>query len=615
MEFYVKKFFALLIICLLTITGTLAGCATFSIDKVKYYNEVVAKVGDTKITRYELLNAYENYGYNYYVSQQSQTEKEALSNTLELLIDRELLYQHGLENKDKYQPSAYQINQAIQSIFDNVDKQFETFTSQAKTILRIDIEKPVEEENNDNSTAKVYNYSKDYKYNKRAQIVFEDGEYVIEYILDEEKELEANDALIDINIINDYENKDIVSSIINAYFNHLNEEYDYLGNSRDVVINKAVAIMTNNIINNQYYLRDENGKPLSKDTKVIITNYFKDYFDSEIKSLYLENIRTDYLTNESKTFDLNDLIEEYDYLVTLDKNKYRNRESAYKEALKGASTNADSILHHRDLTDDTKFGYFVHTLLSFSEGQKTAITQLDNQLKAGNISQEYHDEQYGLILANTKIMYREQSSNEDGETIYTETDTKKTLGEIILEYNQVDNLNEFIDFMFKYTGDAESTLKAGMPYVVGTNGNSSMVEEFNAEAIRLMGLGKDSMSDSISINDDMVDIDAQNLCVTSYGIHLLYYVGEVGATDIDPEKAVFNLDESDINNLFKVKLNPLTGKTYFDMLFDKVYPASSTEENYTSNNGYSDFEKGITDNLDNRVTRYSSKIKATKSNI
>ncbi len=613
MEFYVKKLFALLIICLLTLTGTLAGCATFSIDKVKYYNEVVAKVGNTKITRYELLNAYENYGYSYYVSQQSQSEKEAISNTLELLIDRELLYQYGLDNKDIYKPTSYQINQAIQNIFDNLDSQFESFTSQAKTILKIDIEKPVKEESS-SSDAKVYNYTTDYKYSKRAEIVLDGDQYVIKYILNDENVLEENDALIDISIINDYENKDIVSYIINAYFDHLLEEYDYLGDKRDLVITKATNIMTTNIINNQYYLRDENGKPFSKETQDVIRKYFVDYFNSELKSLYLENIRTYYLKNESKTFDLTELINEYDYLVTLDRNKYKNREQAYKDALKGSGTGADSILHHRELTDDTKFGYFVHTLLTFSEGQKTAMTQLESELKAGVISQAEYDKEYALILANTKVTYREKSVNEKDEVIYTETDTKKTLSEIFADYDKVDNLDEFIDFMFKYTGDADSTLKAGMPYVVGTNGNSSMVEEFNTEAIRLMNLGKDSMSDSIYIDENKIDLDAQNLCVTTYGIHLLYYVGEVGSTDIDPDKAVINLDE-DTNNLFKVELNPLTGKTYFDMLFDKVYPASSAEENYTSNTGYSDFEKNITDSLDNKVTRYSSKIKGTKTNI
>ena len=47
-----KKLSAILVCLLMIVAGSLAGCATFSIDKVKYYNEVLAKVGDSHITRY-----------------------------------------------------------------------------------------------------------------------------------------------------------------------------------------------------------------------------------------------------------------------------------------------------------------------------------------------------------------------------------------------------------------------------------------------------------------------------------------------------------------------------------------------------------------------------------
>lgn len=622
MEFYVKKFFALIIICLITLTCSLAGCATFSIDKVKYYNEVVAKVGDTNITRYELLSAYNNYGYNYYVTQQSMEEKEAINKTLDLLIDRELLFQYGLDNKDKFKPTSYQVNQSIQNIFDNTDQQFASLTSQAKTYFNIKTEKP-EETVEEKDEATVYNFSKDYKYQKRAKLVKsedqgEEDTYVIEYILEPEKELDVNDALIDIEIIEDYENKDIVQAIIDAYFPHLNEEYNYLGNDRDLVISKAKTIMIGNIIENQHYLRDSNGKPYSKESKDIIYNYFKDSFESEIKSIYLDNIRKDYLVNESRTFDLNELIEQYNYLVTLDKNKYTNHEKDYKEALKNIKTDADSILYHikdwKDNKDDTKFGYFIHTLISFSEGQQTRITQLEKELNAKNITPEEYDKEYAKILASTTITYREKSTNEDGDIIYTDTENTKSFGNIMADYNSVNSLETFIDFMFKYTGDSSATLKQGMPYVVGNNGYSGMVEEFNAEALRLMKLGAGSMSDTITIDTDLVDLDAQNLCITTYGIHLLYYVGEVGSTDIEPEKAIISLDDSEFN-LYTTELNPLSNKTYFDMLFDKVYPATSADENLTSNNGYTEFEENLADSLSHKVTKYTSKIKSTKTKI
>ena len=80
-----KKFSAIFICLLMIITCGLAGCATFSIDKVAYYNEVLATVDETKITRFDLLTAYNSYGNSYYVQQMGQSEGEALKSTLDLL--------------------------------------------------------------------------------------------------------------------------------------------------------------------------------------------------------------------------------------------------------------------------------------------------------------------------------------------------------------------------------------------------------------------------------------------------------------------------------------------------------------------------------------------------
>ena len=105
------------------VTCGLAGCATFSINKVKYYNEVLATVDETKITRFDLLSAYNSYGNSYYVQQLGQSEEEALKSTLDLLIDRELMYQYALDNDAMYRPTAYQVNEIIKEMFNSLDEQ------------------------------------------------------------------------------------------------------------------------------------------------------------------------------------------------------------------------------------------------------------------------------------------------------------------------------------------------------------------------------------------------------------------------------------------------------------------------------------------------------------
>ena len=113
----------------MVITCGLAGCAGFKIDKVKYYNEVVAKVGETNITRYDLLSAYNSYGKSYYVSQMGQSEQEALSSTLNLLMDREALYLYAsnAENNTTYKPTAYQVNSIVENMYSSLDKQMDTY--------------------------------------------------------------------------------------------------------------------------------------------------------------------------------------------------------------------------------------------------------------------------------------------------------------------------------------------------------------------------------------------------------------------------------------------------------------------------------------------------------
>ena len=186
-------------------------------------------------------------------------------------------------------------------------------------------------------------------------------------------------------------------------------------------------------------------------------------------------------------------------------------------------------------------------------------------------------------------------------------------------------MSAFIQFMFKYTTDT-ATLSQGMPYVVGTDGYSSMVEAFTNEAIMLM-TGKDNKGNVVMegkpgnmSNADITNIDS--LCITEYGIHLLYYIGNVNSFDIpysDSNNVYIeneNRNESNMFNLYKKTINPLTKQTYFDMMFDLVYPASSGEV-YTSNNGYTEFEENITETskLTHKVTKHTTKIKATKTSI
>lgn len=609
METAVKKFSAFILCLLFVVTCALTGCATFSIDKVKYYNETLATVGKEHITRYDLLSAYTGYGENYFVTQQGMSQKKALNETLNLLIDRELLYRYALDNKDKYAITEYQFNSSIQSLFENMDSQMQSNVEIAKNIFDIDAEDEGTE-----TQADVEKFSReDYTYEKRAEVVYENNAYVIKYLDKEAEPVEKylSQSFIDAYVGNGSTNG-LIDEIISKYFAHFKSDLQDNEKTENVekLYNKSISLLAHDLIDYEKYLLDDNGKPFNTVTDDLIYRYFEKNFNNQIKSQYLENIREYYLQHEKLS--LNELIKKYNRLYSTSFNKYNGNEASYKEKMKDISTSGDKVLHHagtlqgdhKVLSDGTRFGYFIHTLLPFTTKQKNDITNC-----------EKGSSDYDAVVASTSAKPR------NAEGVVEEGVQANSLETILKEYETICDetdynvrLEKFIQFMFKYTGDT-GTLKAGMPYVVGTNGNSAMEQAFTDEAVRLMT--------EVDFEGAMSDADTSNLCITSYGIHFIFYVGDVSKFDIDNSNSVYIETEnraSDLSgkyNLYTKTLNILTGETYFDKLFDEVYPASSEANNYTSNTGYSADEQMFIDEsmVSHKVTKYTSKISGTKTKI
>ncbi|MCQ2564343.1 MAG: hypothetical protein MJ152_00540, partial [Clostridia bacterium] len=138
---------------------------------------------------------------------------------------------------------------------------------------------------------------------------------------------------------------------------------------------------------------------------------------------------------------------------------------------------------------------------------------------------------------------------------------------------------------------------------------SGMEAAFTKEALDLMRNYKDT---GIRMSD--VDkVDANKMCVSSYGIHFVYYVGEISSTnDPDPNSAFCSKNVVGVDNLCST-LNPLTGETYFDKLFNSVYPTDSNEEIYASVDSYDVYEESLIDN--SKITIDETKLNGTKSSI
>lgn len=625
-----KKFTVLLLCFLAIITCGLAGCATFSIDKVKFYNDVVAKLGDKNFTRFELMEAYESYGYQLYVSQKGQSEEQALQSTLDYLVDSEALYL-SIKDDNTYKPTAYQVNEIVKSLFSSFDSTLDTYVEKATKILNVELQDATQSESIVQKTSTTRNEF-DFASSRRATIVKDGDTYKIQYVKSEDENLITSyEKYIDSAYLEDFNKAGIAKEIKDKYLANLKNKLNsrnYIIKSteikleKDVLFNKVIELFAEQLKDYEYYLRDANNQPYSTKTDELIERAISREFTSSIKSQHIKNLRNRYLKDEKLS--INELKTEFVDLVTASYEKYKEDESTYKTNMKEIGSKGDTIFYHpTNLEDNTKFGYFTHTLLGFSETQKTKIKNLNYNPEEDDGTVDKKSTYENIVLTETEIPYRNSEGVEVGKT---------TVANVLKEYKDIFNmpnsteaeyqakLSAFIDFTLKYSSDPGS-LTAGMPYVVGTNGFSGMEENFTKEAIKLMNTETSGAMSTVDFEGTTTD----GMCITPYGIHLIFYVGNVNAYDVNYDEIELMQfedtvieDEEDAQdellNLTTKVLNPLTGETYFDMLFDKVYPADSSSF-YTSNTGYSTTELLLIRDAkaDLGYTTYDKVIKSTLS--
>ena len=587
------KKFTLLVICLLIgISCCLSGCSTFSVNYVKYYNETVAEVNDERISRFDLINAYNNYGYSYYVSQQGKSEKEALSETLNLLIDRKLLSDYA---KETYTLSHYEINEVYKAVLDSLEETFDSYKADAREILELDAIEDADEEESETA----YKLD-DYKYTKRAQLLPGD---IIDYIDPEEEQilsyaLGENDA--DKEFVTKFDTKSTDAIVLKIYSKFIADasvnKFDEA--KYDEIYEISMANLGKYLISYERYLRDEDGNKYSTDTPSLIKRLIERIYESELESAHIEKLQSEYLRTTTD-LSIDKLLSKYEALVEADWAKYENSLTDYYSYLKTIGSSAEMV-YYTPSNATAEFGYFLHVLLPLDETIIDAITT-EEELGIYDGDEIQLKEKIQSLISNAT----HQARGDDG--LLDEAEIR--ILDILEEYGRdVYDLDSFINFMFKYTSDT-ATLTADMPYVIGYEGDteySSMVEEFTDEAIRLMKNDNPNItSDNFTAKD--------NYIITEYGIHLLYYLRDVkvGFEFADKSNVTISYDKNIANNLYYTQTNELTGKTYFDVLFDLVYPADDSGV-YASDSGYSDFEESkLTELKKDNVTTYSTKVKGT----
>lgn len=639
-----KKIFSL-VLCLVMCTAVLTGCNLFGRDLETYYNAVVARInysyelnGQTiteseDITKRELINAYNSYGYNY-VNNYGYSQHEAVEETLDTIINRKLMIKdvestYKRENKELFNDSetTYLWESTYDAFYSNIRQYY-------NEILGIEDEEDASQEETSgvyeryDPNATYYTYIDDngvlrYGVKRINEVSTISGSGKVLYLGSVPYNYEYQDAegkyvfkeLI-YETINSYTSNTQWRSALNRYIGVVRDNYSYVDFANDEEVfyfelDRIYDIVRDNYVVDKYEelynRRAEHGSTL---TGVRVQNMI-DYYEGEVLS--------DYYT-------------------------YRNNPSTFETDVLSTSTNVNYVY-----TGENASNYFYVGVikLGFKEGQRTP-TDLETDINNGKIDESEKPSQlnaiYNAVYADIKSDTTGQST---GNRIYAQ-DLLDEINDLMdndeykyLDYNVVINDSGRVDEILADEGYAREELDenqinqivkdyvdarnqlveyaradAFIKYYYYYNDDTTYQNSDKTSVFGISSTGDVVYNDTFSSaqNDDFDTAlkalynngegqvgDTSGLIRADDGIYILFYAGEVESV-FPNVTSNFSLTFSDIEKFASTRVNIFNNKTYFDLVYDAIY----------EDNNYSNFEEEnlnylkqtLTTGDDNGIVKY-----------
>lgn len=518
-----KKFLSGLFALVMSI-GLLAGCNLVELNKTKYYNQTVTEIvykGDKetkKFTMEELLQAYNTYGYQYV--QNGSTAEEALSQTVELMVQRYLLVE---KIKSEISLTQNEKNSLKKQTYDSINSQLNELESEIRVEWDLVLKQPeatTEEETSLRAAYTPYEPKVEKQTDSNGlnpvlvrveadeeEVVEDPGEFV-QYVTDQRVSAEA----------------------MKRFINQVKENNENLGkNVKDDDILK-------NEIDRIYGILEEN-KYISKYQEIVLEN-------AEVKT--------------------SEVVESYIAKYKRDKQTYENDYEAYHAAI---AEDASAIYYHPN-SANTEYMWVTHILFKFSDEQTVQIEKLEADLKSNTIDKTYYDAKMEELtsLENTVVKY----VNDSGEVVSTTAaaayeDIRQGVARFDSDIYFTERAQAFNDYIYKYNDD-EGIMNKDFAYVVNidTSVSDRMVKPFADEARDLYAQGLGSMSAAP--------------VKTEYGYHVLLNLGKVQNIVSSAE-----IDSLTWQKLYSVTTQPSSTKTLFHLEYDNLALDSNTVSVYFDN--------------------------------
>lgn len=515
-----KKFITYIFSLLFCVT-MFAGCSLIQLNPTKYYSQTVAQIvydknNKVNFTMKDLLEAYDNYGYQLQQNDSTLSSEDALKQTAELMVQRYMLVK---EIKNQIgELTQGEKNVLMRETYEHIN----TTLASLEDEIRVEWDRVVNEDDKDEDSSTEEEGPTEYQeYKPTVERVYYEEEVngVTKYkskLVRVEEEKEPEDESDPGEFVQNITDADVSAEAWKRYIKTLQKNNEELG----IKLSDEKAFEKE--INRIYGVLEEN-------------KYISKYQEHLTKNLEID----------SKS-----VVESYKQKYKRDYELYSNNESAYHTAM---ANDASTVYYHPN--SGNEYVYVTHVLLGFSDETLAKIKNLEKLYQSNSIEKSVYEAKLKQLqnIETTMIDYYDENGNKkqiSAQLAYEEI--YNNVSKYDKDVNFELRAKEFNKYIYKYNTD-QGILNRDFAYVVNldTNVEDQMVKEFADEARRLQkkeGVG--AMSEPI---------------LTEYGYHIILNLGPV--TNVVEYN---NIDNLTWEALYNVKTQPSSEKTLFHVEYDAL---------------------------------------------
>lgn len=502
----------------------LSGCSWAKIDSGRYYKQLVATVGDMEFTKKDLIDAFNNYGYQYY-QQNGYDMESAVEDTITSMIDRQLLLEEVKKNIVLTPEEKLEIRK---SAFDYIQDTIYDYEEQVREEWDMEIKTETTAEGDSLRTAEE-EYTPSTRYDEATGTVI--------YIDDEE------------------------------------DEEIFVGDiTEDTHFDKSMMVVTDARVSNEAWTRyvkalqdAAKNEGRDSDEKTVLLAEEERLIKLISDNKYLEKFKEEFY--KDRVVDVTPVLQYYrdNYLSQV--SAFTADPTLYDTKMQNAST--EYVYYHPNGGTETSYVNCKHILIKFSDAQSKRIEILKAQYGIGDDDEvNAKNPNYNEYLKRLEEIAKDTKS-----TFELDGEIKTWSAQAVYDYvkrNVTGSAKErsikFNELIYVFNDD-DGMMNSEFDYVVNldTNVTDQMVKSF-ADGVRALdesngGQGAGSM--------DMI--------LSEYGYHIIFHDGVVD--NLVDKNNIRNIsDEKLLEILCTHTTSPDSNKTIFNYLYDKMGLSSSEDE-------------------------------------